>query len=197
MAVSPESLREKPIDFRAPPPSPVAAGRRSSVRNDDVLTEFLEHSLRVPDLILPDRVFPRQKSSLDPPRIDLNSLGLSGNESMGDILESIGQMGFCELVNHGIEIDLIRSVAKAGGGIFQISPELKGKVSRSAEKTYGFVEIHGGEGEEEERETSEEFVWSRDEDLKVEMEGIWPAAYSNFRSVYLSYTIYIYNSTWI
>ncbi|KAJ6711547.1 hypothetical protein OIU79_007897 [Salix purpurea] len=53
MAVSPESMPENFMDFRAPPPSPIASGRRSSVTNDEVLTEFLEHSLRLVNFGIP------------------------------------------------------------------------------------------------------------------------------------------------
>ncbi|KAK9058080.1 hypothetical protein SSX86_022920 [Deinandra increscens subsp. villosa] len=45
-----------PLDFRAPSPSPVASGRRSSVANNEILTEFLHRSRRVPDLVLPDQL---------------------------------------------------------------------------------------------------------------------------------------------
>ncbi|XP_057977423.1 flavanone 3-dioxygenase 2 [Malania oleifera] len=176
MAVSPESRSEKPIDFRAPPPSPIASGRRSCVTNDDVLTEFLEQSLRVPDLILPDRVFPRQRSAETPPKIDLESLESPENDSVSSILESVSIIGCFQLINHGIPQDLIRSVSAASAGIFRVPPEKKKTVSRSPENPYGFEEIHG----DEEGEESEEFVWGRDEGLKLEMEGIWPMGYSNF-----------------
>ncbi|KAK9281150.1 hypothetical protein L1049_004044 [Liquidambar formosana] len=178
MASSPESIPEKPLDFRAPPPSPIASGRRSCVANDEVLTEFLEHSLRVPDLILPDRIFPREKSVETPPKIDFQSLNddPENDSVVAKILESIAGIGCFQLVNHGIPSDLIRSVSIAAGGIFQVPPEKKVAVSRSPEKLYGFEEAHG----EEEDEMSEEFVWCRDEGLKIEMEGIWPVGYSNF-----------------
>ncbi|KAF2301168.1 hypothetical protein GH714_020601 [Hevea brasiliensis] len=133
-------MPENPIDFRAPPPSPIASGRRSSVANDDVLTEFLEHSLRVPDLVLPDKIFPRQKIVETPPRIDFQSLH------------------------------------SADTGIFRVPPEKRVGCDKVLEKPYGFEEVHG----EEESELSEEFVWCRDEKLKVDMEEIHAAGYSNF-----------------
>lgn len=177
MANSPENLHDNRLDFRAPPPSPIATGRRSSVTNDDVLAEFLEHSLRVPDLILPDRVFPRQRSVDAPPKIDFQTLDSTETDSVARILESFSGTGCFQLVNHGIPCNLIRSVTTAAAGVFRISPEKKATVSRSQEKIYGFEEIH----EEDESEmSSEEFVWGRDENLKLEMEGIWPLAYSNF-----------------
>ncbi|OMO66572.1 hypothetical protein COLO4_30498 [Corchorus olitorius] len=176
MAVSPESMPEKPLDFRAPPPSPIASGRRSCV-NDEVLSEFLEHSLRVPDLILPDKVFPKQKFIENPPKIDfqlLNSMELS--DSVPKVLDSIAKIGCFQLVNYGIPGESIRSALAAATGIFQLPPEKRKAVTRSPEKLYGFEEVHG----EEEGEVSEEFVWSRSESLKLEMEGIWPLGYSKF-----------------
>lgn len=178
MAVSPETMPDNSfIDFRAPPPSPIASGRRSCVRNDEVLTEFLQNSLRVPDLVLPDRVFPRQKSIHNPSKLDFQSLASLNNGAIAKILDSVATIGCFEVVNHGISGDLIKLVLSAGDGIFGISPERKEKLTRSSEKAYGFEEFHG----EEERETSEEFVWCRgDQNFNKEMEGIWPLGFSNF-----------------
>ncbi|CAL5373821.1 unnamed protein product [Camellia sinensis] len=178
MAVSPESSADQnPVDFRAPPPSPIASGRRSSFKNDDILTDFLEHSLRVPDLILPDRFFPRQKSIQNPPKIDFQSLNSPENDdSVSEMLDAIARFGFFQIVNHGITREQFASVSMSGAGIFRLSPEKKAVVSRSPEKPYGFEEFHG----EVESEMSEEFVWCRDQGLKLEMEGVWPLGYSKF-----------------
>lgn len=175
MAVTPGI--NAPVDFRAPPPSPVAPGRRSSFANDDVLTEYLQQSLKVPDLVLPDRVFPRQKSVQNPPRIDFEKLGALENELGLEICDLVAQMGCLELINHGISPDLMRLVMFLAGGIFQIPPENKMKVTRSPERRYGFEEIHG---EEEVRDQSEEFLWCDEQTMRLEMEGIWPFGFSNF-----------------
>ncbi|XP_061976508.1 flavonol synthase/flavanone 3-hydroxylase-like [Populus nigra] len=179
MAISPESMPENPIDFRAPPPSPIASGRRSSVTNDEVLTEFLEHSLRVPDLILPDKIFPRQKIVETPPRIDCQSLIAGESDSVLRMLDSIARIGCFQLVNFGISSEFIRLASVTAAGIFQLPPEKKEAVSRSLERPYGFEEVHG-DHQEAESEVSEEFVWCKDESLKLDMEGIWPTGYSNF-----------------
>ncbi|XP_052183045.1 jasmonate-induced oxygenase 1 [Diospyros lotus] len=178
MAISPESSSadRHSVDFRAPPPSPIASGRRSSFTNEDVLTEFLQNSLRVPDLILPDRIFPRQKSIQNPPKIDFCSLNSPQNSSVAEILDSIARIGCFQIINHGIKREFVESILTAGAGIFTLPPEKKKAVSRSSEKPYGFEEFLG----EDEREMSEEFVWCRDQNLKLEMEGIWPHEYSNF-----------------
>lgn len=181
MAMTPELLPENNtiIDFRAPPPSPVASGRRSSFTNEDVLSEFLENSLKVPDLILPDRIFPRQKTLQDPPKLDFECLASLDNESISKFIDSVSRTGCFEVFNHGVPLDLIKSALAAGAGIFRISPEKRKAGIRSLERPYGFEEFHGDE--EKEKEINEEFVWCRDESLKMDMEGIWPLGYSNFR----------------
>ncbi|KAE8655676.1 hypothetical protein F3Y22_tig00117021pilonHSYRG00172 [Hibiscus syriacus] len=176
MAVSPPSIPEKPFDFRAPPPSPIASGCRSSVTNDEVLSEFLERSQRVPDLVLPDKVFPRQKFIENPPKIDFRDLDSMVCETLPKILDSVARIGCFQLVNHGIPGESIRSGFSAAAGIFQLPPEKRKAVTRSPEKLYGFEEIH----EEDEGEVSEEFVWCKAKSLELEMEGIWPVGYSNF-----------------
>lgn len=172
--ISPDPSTDRaPVDFRAPPPSPVASGRRSSVTNDDVLSNFLQHSLHVPNLTLPDKVFPRQKHIQNPPKVDFRNL----DDSVQEILDSISGSGCFQLVNHGIRGEVVRSVLTAGAGVFGLLPEKKAAVVRSPEKVYGFEEFRG----EDEREMGEEFVWCRDEGLELEMEGVWPTGYSNFR----------------
>ncbi|KAD6118672.1 hypothetical protein E3N88_09943 [Mikania micrantha] len=181
MANSPQSTHPAPLEFRAPPPSPVASGRRSSVANDEILTEFLHRSLRVPDLVLPDRVFPRQHSKIQNlPKLDFEELNLNARDSsethsISEVTKSIAQIGCFELVNHGISGEFLSSVVKSGAGVFWLPPEKKAVVTRSAERMYGFVEFHG-----DEKESSEEFVWCRNGSLKSEMEEIWPDHYSNF-----------------
>ncbi|KAB1218510.1 putative flavonol synthase 4 [Morella rubra] len=170
-------MSENPIDFRAPPPSPIASGRRSTVTNDEILTEFLQHSLRVPDLILPDKVFPHQKTMEIPPVIDLQSLNSKKGDAVQKILDSMAGIGCFQLVNHGISPDTIGVALAAATGIFRVPQGKRAVVTRSSERTYGFEEGHGEEGDSE---LSEEFVWCRDKGLKLAMEGIWPVGYLNF-----------------
>lgn len=182
MARTPQSVPEIPIDFRAPPPSPIASGRRSSFTNDDVLTEFLENSLRVPDLILPDKIFPKQKCLETPPKVDFRSLCCDQAEdgaSYDVVSDSMARIGCFQLVNHGIPREVMATSREAAKALFQVSQEKRAAVTRSPpEKPWGFEEYHS---EEDGSELSEEFVWGRDHDLKLNMEGIWPIGYSNFR----------------
>ena len=183
-ANSPESIAtDNHINFRAPPPSPIHSGRRSSFTNEAVLSEFLEHSLRVPDLILPDNIFPKQRFVETPPvTIDFETLISEECDVVSKIIESVAQFGCFQVANHGISSELFRSVQEeAAAGIFAVPPEKRTAVTRSPEMPYGFEEVHGDESESENQsDWSEEFVWSRDEGLKSLMEGIWPIGYSNF-----------------
>lgn len=179
MPTSPQPLPENRQDFRAPPPSPIATanGRRSAAANDGVLTEFLEHSLRIPDLVLPDSIFPREISAGNPPEIDFRSLISPGSGSVSEVLKSVAGIGCFQLVNCGISGELIGLVRTAGAGVFEISAEKKAEMVKSAERRYGF--------EESMAEISEEFWWcggdEEREGLKKEMAGIWPHGYLNFR----------------
>ncbi|XP_054785003.1 1-aminocyclopropane-1-carboxylate oxidase 1 [Prosopis cineraria] len=181
-ATTPRSIPDIPIDFRAPPPSPIASGRRSSFANDDVLTEFLETSLRVPDLILPDKIFPKQNCLETPPKVDFRSLCSDHDDaaSLSDVVsDSLARIGCFQLVNHGVPRELMTSTREvAARAIFQVSPEKRATVTRSPpEKPWGFEEYHS---DEDGSELSEEFVWCRDHDLKLKMEGISQIGYSKF-----------------
>ena len=121
MANSPESSRHIPSDFRAPPPSPVASGRQSSVANDEVLTEFLR-SLHVPDLVLPDRAFPRQNPKIQSlPKLDVgaaNVFDVSKDRGFEDVMEAIAKTECFELVNHEISDRVLSSIVNSGAGVF-------------------------------------------------------------------------------
>ncbi|XP_071715106.1 1-aminocyclopropane-1-carboxylate oxidase 1-like [Rutidosis leptorrhynchoides] len=163
-----------PESFRAPPPSPVASGRKSSVANDEILTQFLHQSLRVPDLVLPDR---QQKSKINYlPKLDYELLDSFHDQNNTDyIFDTIAETGCFELVNHGISNQIVSNVANYGAKLFEISKEKKAVMSRSGDRMYGFVE-----GEENEK--SEEFFWYKDDSFRSKLEGILPLdiPFSNF-----------------
>lgn len=95
-------------DFRAPPPSPVASSRRSSfTANEDVLSEFLDKCGRVPNLVLPDKVFPKHRFLLNPPTFDFLRLG-SASPLLMDAIDTIGCF---QLINHGVPEAKVRAAA--------------------------------------------------------------------------------------
>ncbi|KAF1870187.1 hypothetical protein Lal_00017768 [Lupinus albus] len=164
-----------PVDFRAPPPSPVASGKTSSLTNDDVLSEFLETSLRVPNLVLPDKIFPKQKNLETPPKVDFVSLCFHEDEAVYDVVsDSMARIGCFQLVNHGIPRELMVLTAESALGIFDVAAEKRAAVMMTEEKAWGFEEEGMGS------ELSEEFVWCIDEELKLKMEAILPIGYPKF-----------------
>ncbi|WJX86246.1 non-hem dioxygenase in morphine synthesis N-terminal [Trifolium repens] len=179
LTLTPQTMPETSVNFRAPPPSPVASGRRSTVTNNEFLTEFLETSLRVPDLVLPDKIFPKQINHETPPKIDFVSLCFHKDEDLINVVsDSIARFGCFQLLNHGISQQLMAAAIEAAGGIFLVPPGKRDAVTRSPEKLRGFEEYP--EGDEEGSELNEEFIWRKDEELKLKMEGIWPIGYPNF-----------------
>ncbi|XP_014500758.1 1-aminocyclopropane-1-carboxylate oxidase 1 [Vigna radiata var. radiata] len=147
------------MDFRAPPPSPVAAARRtSSLSNDDVFRRFLETSLRLPNI---------NNNHQNPlPKVDFRSLG-SDDALRHVISDSFATVGCFQLLNHGIPLDVIASPAEASIAIFQVPPEKRGGVTRSVESPWGFEE-------------DDEFVWGRDKEFNLRMQQLSAARYSNF-----------------
>lgn len=171
-------MPELTVDFRAPPPSPVASGRRSTFTNDDVLTEFLQASLRVPDLVLPDKIFPKQKHLQAPPEVDFVSLCFHRDDALRDVVsQALATVGCFQLLNHGIPPQLMSAAAEAAEGVFHLPAAKRFPATRSPEKPWGFEEYHAGE---EDEEGSEEFVWCNNDEFKSKMEGIWPIGYPNF-----------------
>jgi len=197
LVLTPRTMPETTVDFRAPPPSPVASGRRSTVTNNEFLTEFLETSLRVPDLVLPDKIFPKQINDETPPKVDFVALCFHEDEDLIDIVsDSIARFGCFQLINHGISPGIVAAAVEVAGGIFTVPPEMRDAVTRSPEKPRGFEEYHDEVEEEEEvKELNEEFIWCKnDEELKLKLEGIWPIGYPNFRyfEFYCIFTFFVF-----
>ncbi|KAL4556971.1 hypothetical protein LXL04_035141 [Taraxacum kok-saghyz] len=109
MANSPESSRHILSDFRAPPPSPVASSRQSSVANDEVLTEFLR-SLHVPDLVLKIVIYVR-KFSIDSQNLDFKR---SARSTFPDLINfRVAKLnGFRRVFAHVAPIFFERGIAK-------------------------------------------------------------------------------------
>ncbi|KAF6167309.1 hypothetical protein GIB67_043170 [Kingdonia uniflora] len=181
-------LPENHLEFLAPPPSPVAnttLNRTPAVVNDNELSQYLYQSLHVPDLTLPDRKFPTKNTLMrNPPVVvDFSSLISSNNndDSITKVLDSASGVGCFQIVNHGISPELIKAVCIASTGIFQLPLESKElMVSSLHNNHYGFEEFIKGKAEM--KETSEGFVWCRDDkNLESVMGAVWSQGYSSFR----------------
>lgn len=180
MSISPGSwLGDKPLGFHAPPPSPIATGHRSAFTNDSVLADFLRSSLKVPELVLPDSIVPREKLVETPPKIALESFYSTESDVLvSEVIESVGLNGCFELISHGISYDLIQEVMDEARKIFNLSRSEKDSLRKSAEIIFGFEERSGVEDDEI---LGEEFLWGRDENLMLKLEAVLPRGYSNFR----------------
>ncbi|XP_042419276.1 uncharacterized protein LOC122007818 isoform X1 [Zingiber officinale] len=159
--------------FRAPPPSPIATGkgRRSAAVDDRVFSEYLDKSLRVPDLSLPGP-YCRSKSPIkDPVEVDLRSL-LSGDESIARrVLAAAAEIGAVPVVGGGEALaEEVRAAIEAGKGV--MNPEGE-RLSRYIEKNW-FARRDG---------TVQEFVWYRSRSPETErlLQRTWPGSYLALR----------------
>ncbi|KAG1338136.1 hypothetical protein COCNU_04G004420 [Cocos nucifera] len=120
--------RAKDHRFRAPPPTPVATGKgsRSAAVDDWVLAEYLDRSLKVPDLTLPESRFPTRSPFKDPPEVDLPAI-LGGEESaVRRVLAAVVEIGAFRIGGGGkvVAAEDVRAAIEAGGGVFGVPGEL-------------------------------------------------------------------------
>ncbi|MQL78830.1 hypothetical protein Taro_011256 [Colocasia esculenta] len=169
-----------PPEFHAPPPSPEGVERSGKAGEDEVLEEFLsrgDNAAAVPELVLPDRLFPRQIHSADPPEVDFRSLGAPS--SIEDLRSAARTIGCFQLVNHGIPREVIAAAEQAAAAVLLLPPDKKALMATSS--SAGRCGFEGdGEGRDEEL-----FWWSRGGEGRFvaseeEMAGIWPDGYRDF-----------------
>ncbi|XP_020522491.1 uncharacterized protein LOC18433560 [Amborella trichopoda] len=96
--------RKKSHIFSDPPPSPIATGKgtRSAAINDEIFTEYLERSLKIPHLQLPESHFSDQTSRRIPAIISLPSLISRDPSSINRLLSSLKDFGCFELADHAL-----------------------------------------------------------------------------------------------
>lgn len=87
-----------------PPPIPTGKGSRSAV--DPVLSDYIDQSIHIPELTLPEHVH-----SLKPLDIDYQLLiSMDDDESMSRLLTSARGLGIFRIIGHGISSDELRSI---------------------------------------------------------------------------------------
>ncbi|KAG6511882.1 uncharacterized protein LOC121976180 [Zingiber officinale] len=159
--------------FRAPPPSPVATGngRRSAAVDDRVFSEFLDVSLRVPDLSLPQSFFSMKSVIKVPPEIDLCSM-VSGDESSARcVLSAASEVGAIRVVGGGKALaEEVRAAIEAGKVI--LKPE--GERPNTDVENRRFARRDG---------VVQEFVWYRLRSPETErlLQRTWPESYPALR----------------
>ncbi|KAG6496239.1 uncharacterized protein LOC121992811 [Zingiber officinale] len=127
-----EAERSRSLRFRAPPPTPIATGKglRSSAVDDRLLMEYLEVSLRVPDLSLPDLYFPVQSPLKAPEEVDLPSLLAGDDSAVRRVLSAAAEVGAVRVT--GVDAALIqgaKEAIEAGGSLFALPEQEKSRVS--------------------------------------------------------------------
>ncbi|XP_022722781.1 uncharacterized protein LOC111279961 [Durio zibethinus] len=137
------------LNIKAPPPSPIptATGSRSAANAS--LTDFLEKSLQVPDLTLPESQAFRHS---DPPyKVDFQSLALRESGSVERLLRSAREFGVVAIGLRGIDTgEELRALVKETARVFGVLED----------RDTGFRRCWVGK--------REEIVWVRCKDERME-----------------------------
>lgn len=153
--------------FRAPPPTPIATGKgyRSAAVDDWVLADYLENSLKVPDLTLPESCFPSRSPVKTPPEVDLSALLADEESAVRRVLAAAADFGAFRIGGwDAVTAKEVRAAIEAGGGVFGASGEL-------------------GRWLGQRNGTGDEFYWRqsmRSEDERV-LQAALPGTYWTFR----------------
>ncbi|RVW40954.1 hypothetical protein CK203_076948 [Vitis vinifera] len=153
----------------APPPSPIptAKGSRSAAVDDQILSEYLHKSLRIPDLTLPESHFAASTHRSIPEDIDYGSVNTRDGDSIRRLLRSAKACGVFRINGLGVSADELQSIVAEAESVFQVSEEVRTKFGRNYDEVTG---------------NKEEFVWLRSEEEMVEWaeEGIGCEIYQSF-----------------
>ncbi|GLT73006.1 hypothetical protein SLA2020_448960 [Shorea laevis] len=97
-----------------PPPSPIPTATGSRSAANQTFTDYLEHSVRPPNLAL-------QAATRHPipPDVDLRSLASRGHEPVDRILQSAMQYGAFRISGHGISGEELRSLVEEAEPVFR------------------------------------------------------------------------------
>lgn len=158
------------LNVEAPPPSPIppAAGSRSAA--NQILSQYLDNSLHMPDL---DSHLPHflSKTSrlqiLD--EIDLRSLVAGHSDSMDRLLESARELGAFRIKFHGISEEEVQPLAREAERIFGI---LEGRDTGNRQQ-----------GSRRHNRNKEEILWARSGKERMEWarEYIGAELFQSFR----------------
>ncbi|XP_078181205.1 uncharacterized protein LOC144574964 [Carex rostrata] len=124
-ATTPRHRRSR---FRAPPPTPIKTGKgnRSAAIDDRVLTDFLEVSLRVPDLTLPRSHFssPREPSPISDD-ISFSSLREGDIVAAGRVVAAVRDSGAFRVGSTSMSLQEVRSTIEVATKVFCLSEDMK------------------------------------------------------------------------
>ncbi|KAJ0975504.1 hypothetical protein J5N97_017469 [Dioscorea zingiberensis] len=151
---------------RAPPPTPIVTGKghRSAAIDDLTLSDYLETTLKVPDLTLPESYFPARSPPPVPAEICFNSLFSGDNTAARQVIEAATAMGAFR-IEGGITKEELRAAIEAFRAVLGFSEE-----KRMALKLF-----NSERGEYE----IQEFQWITP--MSSMTENAWPESYPPFR----------------
>ncbi|MQM14225.1 hypothetical protein Taro_047154 [Colocasia esculenta] len=156
--------------FRVPPPTPIATGKgtRSAAVNDRVLADYLERSLRVPELTLPDPSSLGVRRNPTPAKIELGVLLAGDAASRGRLLSSAAAVGAFLIDGHGVTEGDVGAAVEVAAGVFGLAEEKRGALGP-------YFRRRGG--------AREELRWLRPPGAEDEavLRGAWPDSYPAFR----------------
>lgn len=156
------------LHLSAPAPSPIPTGTGSRSACNEILSDYLAKSLKVPDLSLPHLHPPLNEADHIPAEIENPSLELRDYETIDRLLRSAREFGAFRITCHGIFGDELRSFVHEADRIFQDLEQadigLRGKSSGR-------------------NQTKEQIAWvrSRKERTKCISNYFLPEKYQDFR----------------
>lgn len=155
-----------------PSPIPTAKGSRSAAVDDQILSDYLHKSLRIPDLTLPKSHFAadihHRSVPVDIESIDYGSVKTRDSDSIRRILRSATDLGVLWISGVGVSADELRSTVTEAESILEASESARRMFRINHDKAIG---------------NEEEFVWLRPRDEMAESatEDIGCQRYHRFR----------------
>ncbi|WCJ27819.1 2-oxoglutarate (2OG) and Fe(II)-dependent oxygenase superfamily protein [Euphorbia peplus] len=107
---------EKECTISAPPPSPIPTARGSRSAANDILSDYLENSVNIPDLSLPQPQIPIRSIPL---QIDYHSLLYGDYATVELLLRSAREFGAFRIACRGIFVDDLQTFVQESDRIFK------------------------------------------------------------------------------
>ncbi|MCL7036742.1 hypothetical protein MKW94_025314 [Papaver nudicaule] len=127
--------------LRTPPPSPIsnARGLKSAAVNDEILADYLEKTLQVPDLTLPESYgLPNNKNENNhshrhhiPFEINYSALKSRDEDSIRQLFQSVTELGVFRLTGHGVSAEELRATISEADLVFRSAIKKKKKPNLS------------------------------------------------------------------
>ncbi|KAI3993647.1 hypothetical protein MKX01_002660 [Papaver californicum] len=115
--------------LRTPPPSPIsnARGLKSAAVNDEILADYLEKTLQVPDLTLPESyAFSNNRNGNNhshhhhiPFEISYSALKSRDEDSIRQLFQSVTELGVFRLTGHGVSAEELQSTISEADLVFR------------------------------------------------------------------------------